>query len=303
MDLECLFGSFWKRIVLTLIFTVSCTLLFPKTICFAERSYDDVVAIVFGKEIKYADIVVLDDKVREEYGGKIGDKELKAAVLERETRWLRGRICNEIAMREIEKARIAVTDEEALARLTSDIAKAKVDDNFVKKIAQDGSIILQALEEWLANPQDEETIYRARVSQILSKDEWEAYKKRYSNWEVLEELRAMIPSSIEDMKRKSLLSMKMQIAFEKLKQLVTKHISISERELHNYYVAKYKQEPRPVYQAVKSQLKEELLQVRKREAMASWWQKRYKEAKIEIKDERFKHVIEMFIFTDKEIKK
>jgi len=75
---------------------------------------------------------------------------------------------------------------------------------------------------------------------------------------------------------------------KKLMDVVTKDVSVGPEEVEAAYIKKYGHlSKKPTLEEVRDELAVELLRQKKDEAMKLWWRERYKEAQIEIKDERF----------------
>lgn len=156
---------------------------------------------------------------------------------------------------------------------------------------------MDALEEYQNSPEKEDKIYKEKLAPLgISLEEWKVFKIVYNTSEKIEKARRMIPKNLEHLKKLSFLSYKEELLYKKLESKITAQVYVSDKEIMDYYKQKYgKSVNPPDFLEVKNDLKRELLEKKKNIKIHQWWQEQFKKAKIEIKDNRFKDVINMLI--------
>lgn len=126
---------------------------------------------------------------------------------------------------------------------------------------------------------------------LISKEQWNEYKAYFNTPEKLRLL--LVPSDINDMKENSRESSKKDILYEKLTDIITMGVSVSNEEIEELYRDKYEHmSEKPPLESVSDELYRELLNSKKNEAKKKWWREQYKELDVEIKDRRFEKVAE-----------
>ena len=253
-----------------------------------------VVANVNGTIISYGDIRADPKVVQLLYAGQMDARRLRTEVRKYEERRLAQEIRKAIFKHKIDELGITATDEKVDSRVEEIFRKADMTDVKAAAICETAKAVYNALVEWHNNPSREDAIYNEKLKgSLVTREQWKAYQSCFDTPEKLK--RFAVPSNIEDMKRMSRESSRKDVLYAKLRDIVTSDVSVSDNEIKQAYEEKYGYlVKKPSLEEVKGTLRSELLTKKKQQQLELWWQEQYKEARIDIKDPRFKDVLDIF---------
>jgi hypothetical protein len=222
-----------------------------------------VVAVVAGREILYKEIKADPEIVQLSYDKPLQLNELEKAIYDYENQRLAMRIKLLIEEDMIRKLGIAVTDEEVDRELKRRFEQAEISQRTVDEIRKKSIALAKALEEWQQNPEKSDVIYQERLASKSITSQ---------QWKVFQ-LSYNTPEKLAEMRGL-------------IPSTVADMIANSRS-------------------SCRQDLLFEKLNVRIASAVSveEWWQEQYRQAKIEIKDERFKDVLEMLIPSTEEKEK
>lgn len=282
-------------------------------ICAQEISEDKVIATVNGKKIYYKEIILSqkqrDKFLRLRYGEeleKLTNDEINRLILSKEKSRLAGVIKHIIKDEKIQQWYLTVTSQKIDNYLETYLKDTGLS---LEKMAEDirvrSKLLFEALSEYLKNPNKDEEIYAKLEKFGYSKDFWNLMKENYNTPEKLELIKKGMKETPSSLKEDLIKGFKPFLINEKFEDYITKDIAVSEDELMSFYRKEYPLAERypnasvPKYDEVKGLLTEKLLQKKKEEKLANWWLGEFKQAKIEIKDKRFKDVLYLLIPPEK----
>jgi hypothetical protein len=249
-------------------------------------SGDSVVASVNGEHILYTAIKVTTETAKQRFRSThrhdpmstAEEREVEEARVASELSRCRSRIRAVIVRQKLSELGADPTPEEIAGRV--EIIEHDVD---VPKVVGESRValraVLAALDEVAENGSDPDAVYAERLIGKLSAEEWQLRVRYESSPERRNLLRRVLelPDSelfnVEDTARSVL-------ATEKSRQAVEAAIIATDPEYAEYVHLAATEPSNP-----KVQEKSPMYRDAKR---YEWWQARYREAKVEIKDERFK---------------
>lgn len=290
-----------KVIVLLIVFLFGLSVFSSKDI-----SPNTPIAVVNGDTIIYKHIRWREDdalfgfKMRK--GREPSEKELSEFIMEEEIGALKRQIQKLIYAQEIKKLNILVTEEEIKHRIDSLFSNAHIDSLEITLANRRISSIIKALKEFVRNPKRKKEIYDENLSEYMQYSEWNYMLEKHKDSleSLIKTLEEGMPQTIEDLKKSFYRTAKSDIIYEKFKKLITKDISITEKEIKEYY-DKYKkamlvkEEPKEKsvasYEEVRGKLREELLKRKREEKIKKWWDERYKKGNIKILFDKYKGVL------------
>ena len=270
-----------------------------------KSAQDNIVAIVNGKQIPYSRIKI-DRKfysshielLEQEQGRKIKPEEVEQVLLEKEKEILLQVIKQIIWEEQIKRFGLDVSDEE----LKQAFNKSFQNFDFSKETEKGRQYLLkiiETLEEIDKHPEASEEIYKRNLASDIDRMSWEIIREQYRTPEKRDILKRAAYRSVEEIKQRSLETMRPLILRNKLWDIVTKNVFVTEEEIQTEYRRRYGEKSKTDYKDVRASLKKKLLAQKKEQKILTWWQEQYKKAKIEIKDERFKDVLEILIPSNK----
>lgn len=261
-----------------------------------EIETNELVAIVNGTEVFYKDIKVDPKIIQLTYAQELGARQLKKEIRKHEMRRLAGKIHEVIYRQKIDELGLIVSEEEVDYRVEEIFQQANMTSEKAAVICESARAFREALEAWQKNPSMEDVIYNEKlVGSGVTKEQWKLYQICFDTPEKLKLFAA--PNNIEDMKRNSRRSSRKDMFYKKLNDIITKNVSVRNEEIEEIYEKKYAHiaEKPPLDELLKETLRLELLIRKKHEAEKLWWQEQYRQAMIEIKNPRFKDVLNILL--------
>jgi len=250
---------------------------------------NNIIAVLNGEKLTYQDIQ-FDQSIKGlPYLQGQNTKELDDEIHKQEIRRLAVKIRDSIFMKNINEFGITATQKEIHSRVEQNFATANIDKEKAEEICKNIRVVYEALLEWQKDTSRADAIYNEKLSSFISRDQWDLYKACYDTPEKIKKM--VVPKNIEDMKKNSMESSKKDVLYQKLYDIITKDISVTDKEIKDAYVSKYSHLPeKPPIEEVIDELRSELLNKKKQKTEALWWQDQYRQAKIEIYDSKFKNV-------------
>lgn len=264
-----------------------------------ENGPNDLVAIVHGAKILYKDVKVDPKTVQLSHAEQISASQLKSEVHKQEMRRLAGKIHKVIFEQKIDELRITVSEKEVDSRVDEIFRQTNMTSEKAAAVCENARALHEALAAWQKDPSHGDVIYNEKLAgSLISKEQWKAFQVAYDTPEKLKSL--VVPKNIDDMKKNSRESSRMDVLNKKLEDVITKNVSVKAEEIEAAYQKKYGNLPeRPPLEEVMEKLNVQLLSKKKQEAKKVWWQEHYRQAKIEIKDQRFKDVLNILPYPRK----
>jgi len=258
----------------------------------------NIVAIVEGIEIEYKKIPV-DQIIFLFKLVKGHEPETEAEMLEvekerknKEKELIVGNIRSIIYDKQVARFGIKVTEKELVERLN--VVTEGIDlDTEAKEIREIVLQLVTALKLVYEEGEDKDEVYNKLLTDKITKHDWEVHSNYYRTPEMRKVLERGLKVTAKDFKSPNKATWAM-VESEKLDEVIDKEIAKKDPEfsvfknlLENDPKNKKLQQFNPHYLDIKRGL---------------WWQEQYKKAKIEIKDDRFKDVLQMLIPTAEEKK-
>jgi hypothetical protein len=247
-----------------------------------------VIAVVNGENIFYQDIKV-DPKNIQQGSLKILDPaRLEEAVYEAEKGRLAAEILEKIKMQKIIELGLTVSEEEVDFELERKFKIGGIDEKKADEMNKMYQALANALESWQKDPLKGDAIYEEQLATYMNKAQWNAFQVSYDTAEKIIKMRSLIPTDLNDMKRQSKESSQKDVLLQKLQDVITSNVSVSDEEIETYYQQKYGHlSEKPRFNDVGAILHQELQFMKKQDVEAAWWKKQYEKSVIEIKDPRF----------------
>lgn len=278
-------------------------------ICAQEISEDKVIAEVNGKKIYYKEIMLSQnqrDRLKLKYKEELAEDEINKLILSEEKKYLANTIKNIVKEEKIQQWHLAVSTQEINNYIETYLQNTGLSlGGITEETRMRSKLLFEALSEYLKKPNKDEEIYAKLEKFGYSKGFWNLMKKNYNTPEKLELIKKGIKETPSSLKENLIKGFKPFLINEKFEDYITKDIAVSEDELMSFYRKEYPLAERypnasvPKYDEVKGLLTEKLLQKKKEEKLANWWLGEFKQAKIEIKDKRFKDVLYLLIPPEK----
>ena len=226
---------------------------------------------------------------------------MEAAVHEFEMDRLAAMIREKIRLQKIREAGLTVSEREVDRALDKMFEAGKIDEKVASKLNKELTALADALEAWQKDPSKGDVIYEEMLSSTGTiKKTWEIDKINYGTLEKLAKFRAMIPHSVSDMKRMSRDSKKRDLMFEKLRMIVAPDVTVTDEEMKEEYEHRYARvSKKPDFRKIKKGLRQELISQKRDVALFAYLQEQIMKAKIEIKNEKFKDVLDILIVNKK----
>jgi hypothetical protein len=260
-----------------------------------------VVATVEGELIRKEDISVSKERIEHalilQYGRAPTALEVASATKAAEGRKLIGKIRSIIRHNVLRKLGIEATTEEARSQLREiypglgedPIGVLEKERSYFKKLSM-------ALKEALKNPKEEKKIFEARLKGLMEYETWQVTLQHYNTLDKIALIEQSIPKTVEDIYKSADPAMLSWVLDKKLRQVINKDVTVTDGEVKRYFDAQFTgKKKKPSFEERKFEMRERLLEIKRQEHEKNWWQERYKKARIEIKDERYKPVFQMLI--------
>ena len=274
-------------------------ILFTNLLFCAEIKQNTVIAEVDGQKILYKQIMKDPKQIifsyRLEHGRKPSKEEISNIILKKEKEQLAAEIHRIIKEKKIKEFGIEVSNREMQEKMKSFYVEHNINPQEVTdKTNKYFFALAKALRKALENPAEEKKIYEQELSSLMSYEEWTGHRHCYNTIEKIEWIEKSLPQTVKDLYKPNP-AIKAWLLNEKLRDKITKDISVTDEEVKDYYNTVYKEvKNKPAFTDIKKQLKKTLLEAKKQQKEKEWWQEQYKKAKIEIKD-----VLEILIPSNK----
>lgn len=264
---------------------------------------DLAVAEVAGQEILYQQIKVNPLNVvgffEQKNNRKPTEQELSQLIKEKEKRKLIAEIQKIIREKAVNELGITISDSELDKEYELSIGRYQ-NQSAINSENKMMSKLVSALKERLEHPEREKEIYDKELSSLMRYEVWDSYKNRFKTKNDIEKLAESIPIVANDLKKSEKYSKEMLrelIVDRKIEEIVTKDVSASEGEAKQYYISHGGNGKD--FLEEKDEVVKELLNNKKQIKLSEWWQEQYKKAKIEIRDDRFKDVMNFLVLPAK----
>ncbi len=255
-----------------------------------------LIAIVNGTQIFAGDIDKITKMIDIMNLHQLSAEQLRKGVQKHEINNLLSDIKKIIIEQQIKKYGLTVSEQEVQSKINEMFAN--IDSDAAKNIIEKSMAMYEALQEWQKQPSKSDTIYNEKLARIdVKKDQWELMKIIYDTPEKLK--RMQIPQNIEDMKKYSYESAKNDLLYQKLVDSVTK-VTVTEDKVKEAYNLKYGDwNHDATFDEVKEKIRQQLKKEDETANMTTWLNEQYKNAKIEIKDSKYKEVLNILQAGDK----
>jgi len=248
-----------------------------------------VIAVVNGELVRYSDVVVAPDadvllaRFRREHGSdpetETDKQAMKLAARERESVNVANHIRDIVRRQQIERFGIEPTAQEIeerwkLARQTQHIDQQTA----VLRVRNVLREVIAGLEEVIDQGRDPEEVYQRRLADKISREEWKLriqYQGKPQRRESLKRALALPDEKLFNPRE----SYRWILTSEKLTDAIDKDLIATDLEFSEY-MRLLKTDP----SSEKVRIKDHNYVAAKRH---EWWQQRYREAKVEIRDKRF----------------
>ena len=201
---------------------------------------DTIIAIVNEIPIKYRDIQVHKDIIKfDPVLSQLEREDLQVELLKIEKQRLLFQIEKIIIDKAMNRFNITVSEEEIDRDFHSKVEMVNLSEQDIENIKNAGKRLVEALELWQKNPTQEKKIYEDKLSDMITYEGWEGYKNLYNTPEKLEEVKKLIPSSLEDIKDISREGIIKELKLRKLKDRIAEEVKVENKEIKEYYTKKY----------------------------------------------------------------
>lgn len=300
--------------------------------CFSaeEMPEDAIIAIVNNNTIMYKQIKPSQTQIRymqlvysNAHGREMTAQELADELQKAKKGALVKEIWRIVREQSVEELGISVTQEEVDRKIQEMVKVVEntgiSEEQILREARKKTFLIIKALKAWQKNPDKSKQIYKKLLEpKSITSHEWQIWRLSYGTPGKLKELQRLVPKTVDDMRKMSHESTKQDIIYEKLRNIFSKNITVTEEEVAEYYKkiygeplkevnaeGKLPEETEDEYKKrsaeaeritkIKKQLRKDLLEQKKYKKEQEWLIEQYRKAKIEIKDERFKDVLEMLV--------
>lgn len=286
-----------KNLLKKFVFLLSIIILvfsYKKVAITKDKTDLSVIAIVNEEEILYKDIKLDYHTIQLLDTKGLTLLEVQDLTKKNEKERLAGKIWEIIKNSAIKKLALTVTDSEIESEVNKRFENAGIDEKMASEISNRYSKLIKALEDLQKNPSNGDSIYQNMLSNTsITKEEWKVFQSVYNTPEKLLEMKALIPEDLNNMKQNTRKSVEKDLLFNKMRDIISADVSVSDAEVETYYQKEYLDIPeKPNFNKVKEILRQELMDEKKKEAESKWWQKQYNDLKISIMDDEYKDVIE-----------
>ena len=284
----------YKILIFVLLIVVGTIIIFMlnnrKKESITKESNKHLALTIYGKDIFTSDINELSKITEVLHSYQLNSEELQKEVEYTQRKMIINEMRQVILDQQIEKYKLTVKEQEVVKKV-EDMFRNTSPEQYEKAIDIANSI-KTALQEWQVNPNKSDSIYEEKLSKKdISEDQWELYKITYNTPEKLKMM--VIPKNIEEMKKDSLDSMKKELLYQKLMDIITKDITVMDDEVNFAYQKKYENiAEKPSLSQVSDEIRKSLLEEKKNKAINDWWKKQFQESKIEIKDPAYSDILD-----------
>ncbi|MBN1974440.1 MAG: SurA N-terminal domain-containing protein [Sedimentisphaerales bacterium] len=253
-----------------------------------DPANDKVIALVNGEKILSSDRVKITKIIEVMNLYQLKGEALNKAVRQYEVNALIANIRQTITRQKIAELGLSVSDKEVQSKV-EEIFKT-IDNNSANEIIRTSNATYEALQAWQKDPSMSDNIYKELLAPLNTREEdWELLKLVYDTPEELTKMQ--VPKTIEDMKKFSFESARNDLLYQKLIDNVTK-VTVTEDEIKEAYNLKYGDwNHESAFDEVKDKIREQLIKEEQSAAFTEWLNEQYNKAKIEIKDQRYKEVL------------
>ena len=258
---------------------------------------DTRIASIYGNNVYYRDVRVDPKIFILSNTKKLSKDELDNLIRRSEINRFKGFILEKIIRRGIKNNKIYVSAEEINQEINKRIQTAGIDESFVLNVQNSYALLFEALELYMENPNQSNEIYESKLDTTsLSKESWEIIKYTYDTKEKIENLRAIIPINLLDMKSMGKKSVEEDLLREKLKEKITVNVTISEEELNEYW--KNTNQSKLTTKNEREQESRKLLAMRKEKFWNEWVIDRVKASNLLIYEDQFRDTFHPWIKAD-----
>jgi hypothetical protein len=251
-----------------------------------------IVAVVNGTQVFYDDIYMDPEVVRALYGGELTASQIATKIEEHAGRRLRQAVREAIFKQKIEELGITASRGKIDQRVDELFQRGGVTAEDAVAVSSSAKALREALAACIEDPSEQDTIYQEKLADtLITREQWRVFRASFDTPDKLQEL--AIPTDVNDMKANTRESARKDILYRKLKDRITKDVSVSNSEIDQAYANQYRDVPdKPPLEEVRDTIRLRLLARKKREAEHRWWREQYRAADIEIMDPRLKNAVE-----------
>jgi len=259
-----------------------------------------VVARVYGKPIFEDEIKASEQLVRLAVGKQAKPDVIAEKVHQEEISNLAMLIRRTVRDKCLEPYSASITEDLVSAEVDAKFVRAGIDETKADKIAKEHHKLLEALEANLRGKAASDKIYEEKLAGTsITREQWEAFRVFYGTHEKVSEFRRLIPKSLADMKANSRRSTRKDLALAKIESNLTKDVTVSDEEVMEEYKKRYATEPAPPpYTKVKDDLRQQVMQQKRRSIIRAWWRDQYEKAGILIEDDKYRDALKYLPLTD-----
>jgi len=220
-------------------------------------------------------------------------EEVEAFIAERAIDKLDSRIMQIIEDHAIQSLEIRASKAEVRNEVDSKFEQAGIDEAQALRIAEMYRALVAGLEKWHKDKTQSAKIYEKYLAEFMTQAQWHQWQKSCPLPKDITKIKKQIPEDIDDMKENSLQSSERDILHSKLVAHVTAGVRVQENEIRATYADKYRGDSnKPAFSAVKDNIRSELLQKKKQQAMTEWRKSRFQQVSIQIKNKRIRELWE-----------
>ncbi len=256
-----------------------------------------VVATVDGTPIYQQEIEVSPAMIKISFMERDpGEDEIRKFIARKELSMLKAKIKEKIRENIIQELDISVTEDEVENAVDSRFEQAGIDEKKALQIAEWYRIKIEALKEWQKDKSRSDEIYREyfegwKGNWEFTRKQWQVFIESNPTENDLERLKSMSPEGLDDIRETTIQSVKREMLYEKLIEQISANLRVSKDEIYHLYAERYSGiTEKPAYSEVREKLREEIKNRKKQRVMLEWWQARFIETDIQIKDERLKEL-------------
>ena len=253
----------------------------------SEIKDESIIADISGAKIFYKDI-----KLSSAY------KKGTDSVYEFELKRLAKKISLQAQKKALEKQGIYVTAKDIDKEFNNTIDQIEKTgmskDEFLAQIQNKSNRMVIALKAFQKTPSKSDEVFKKYLfSHDISKEEWEIWKKSYDTSEKIQELEALTPQNVQEMRKNSIVSLEQSVIEKKLDKFISQSIVVSEKEIEAYYEEKYAKNNVSEYDNVKREIKQKIFIDKKNSKKKAFMKDAIKAAIITIHNNGFKDVTKL----------
>jgi hypothetical protein len=226
--------------LIMIIFGVLFFILFGESVSIANDNTDTIIAVVDGISIAYKDVQIHEDTIKfDSVLSQLQADDLQEELLKREQQRLLFQIEEIIINKAINKFNITVSEEEVDKEYDSLLKSLNIAEGNIQSVKNKMIGIVEALELYQKNPEQEKEIYQDRLSSLISSEEWEGYVTFYNTPAKIAEIKKHIPTFSEDIEKYTKQGIIEQLKLKKLKDVVSRDVKVTDEEIKDYYKQYY----------------------------------------------------------------